>query len=102
MTTISMSMNKDEQIQFCTKYHCTTDQIGRILKASILNLEHSPYWRPMYGDIGVADLVTKIKRSESYNTSDETKIVLKEIFGSYIETLREFLEEKPHIRARVQ
>jgi hypothetical protein len=101
MTTISMSMNRDSQIEFCTKYHCTTDQIGRVIKASVTDAKHSPYWRPLEGNIAAGDLITKLKRSETYDTSDETKEILYTIFGSYVETLKEFLKDKPHLRERV-
>ena len=98
-------------IEFCTKYHCTTTEIGRVLKASVLDRKTSPYHRNMEGEFSAERLIEKIKKAEGYTqnedksfskyTSDETKEVLYSIFGGYVETLKEFLEHEPKIRERV-
>ncbi len=99
--TISLSMSSDDQIHFCTKYHCTTDQIGRVIKASILDQKHSPYWRNMEGDVSAERMIERIKRSEQFETSEETKEILHSIFREYAGTLGAILSEDEILRSKV-
>lgn len=41
---VQISLNHDELIKLCSKLNCTTDELGKTLKASILDLKHSPYF----------------------------------------------------------
>jgi hypothetical protein len=98
---ISFSTSHEDLVKLCAKYHCTTDELGRVMKASVLDLKHSPYYRSMDGELSAERLIEKLKRSESFSTSEETKEVLYTIFGGYVDTLKEFLIENKAVRERV-
>jgi hypothetical protein len=100
--TFSVNLSNQEQIAFCTKYHCTTNNIARVFKATVTGATHSPWYRDMsMGDISALQLVLLLKRHEEFHTSGETKQVIKNVFGQYIETMKEFLDENPDIKSRV-
>ncbi len=62
MTTFAINMNKEEQIKFCSKFHCITDDIAKIFKATSLDHLSSPYCK----DIKTGSDVAKYTEKEAY------------------------------------
>ena len=96
--TYSFYMNHSEEVAFCSKYKCTTEELGRVLKAIATNATASPYFRELDGVYDVHRLIQLVKHSEDYETSSETKELIKGIMREYILTMKELINESPNIK----
>ena len=93
--TESFYLNSKERIDFCTKYKCTTDQIGKVIKATITNAGLSPFYRDLV-DYGSNEdkMKTIIKRLKANREDDRNKEIIFDFFDEFFVELTEYAQKQ--------
>jgi len=88
-------MNKQEQISFCSKYNCTTDDISKVLKAMVTNTTHSQYYRDIYSGDTVSVTITPKEAYDYVWTQVSSKGFYHESMPDLLKALLERKQEQP-------
>mgnify|MGYP007082095970 FL=1 len=93
----SFYFNSKQRIDFCTKYNCTTDQIGKGIKASITNATFSPFYRELLdsGSGSNGDKMKSIVKRLKANREDErNKEIIFDFFDEFFVELTEYAQKQ--------
>ena len=98
----SITLARDDMIDFCHGIHCTENEIGKVIKNSVIGAVHSPFYRKQ---LDPGNGKPKVEKTDEQRIREESKDELQRQLGikkSEVNELKKLAEKGIHFKNNVE